>query len=118
MQEFKAHLAENLRFHRQSRRLTQKDLAQLSGVSPSTVSRLERGEGDWKPSTVLRLAQVLKVRPEELTGGPIQREVFPSASERRLEVIAAVLALDESELGRVFPLLMNLLELADDRENS
>lgn len=109
-------LAQNLRFHRHSRRLTQKELARLAGVSRSTVSRLERGEGDWKPSTLSRVARVLKVSMEELTGAPIQREVFPSLAERRLELIQAVLALEDKELERAHPLLLDLLLLAEEIE--
>lgn len=116
MDEYARNLAHNLRFHRQSRRLTQGDLAELAGVSRSTVSRLERGEGDWKPSTVGRLARALRVRPEELSGAPVQKEVFPSDADRRLEVIQAVLTIEERDLERIHPLLMNLLALAEDVE--
>jgi len=116
MEEYSSNLAQNLRFHRSSRRLTQKDLARLAGVSPSTISRLESGEGNWKPSTLSRIARVLKVRLEELSGAPVQREVFPSIAERRLELIEAVMALDDREMARAHPLLMNLLALAENAE--
>lgn len=96
--------------------MTQQELADLAGVSRSTVSRLERGEGDWKPSTLDRLATALQVTPEELMGVPVQREIFASTAERRIEAIAAILRLEDRELERVHPLLMDLLALAEDVE--
>jgi transcriptional regulator with XRE-family HTH domain len=52
---------------RNSRGLTQMELAVLSGVSRATIARYEAGEQRRPhPATVGRLARVLKVRPEDL----------------------------------------------------
>lgn len=56
-----------LRRLRTDRVLTQAALAQAAGITPTTVSRLERGAGP-RPSftTVRKLAQALKVEPQVL----------------------------------------------------
>jgi transcriptional regulator with XRE-family HTH domain len=52
---------------RNSRGLTQMELAKLSGVARATIARYEAGEDRRPhPSTIKRLAKVLKVRPEDL----------------------------------------------------
>ncbi|MGV0743681.1 helix-turn-helix transcriptional regulator [Mycolicibacterium sp. XJ870] len=43
-------------------RLTQQDLADLAGVSRSTVQSLERGSGSTKFASVFELAEVLGLR--------------------------------------------------------
>jgi transcriptional regulator with XRE-family HTH domain len=106
-------LAQNLRFFRTSRRLAQRQLADLAGLSRATVSRLERGASDWKPSTISRLAKALKVLPEQLTGAPYQREFLPSAAELKLELIDGIVGLDEARLQRLHPIITEMLALAD-----
>ena len=46
--------------------LTQRKLAQLAGLTPAALSRLETGSAEARPSTTRRLAAVLKVKPVEL----------------------------------------------------
>jgi transcriptional regulator with XRE-family HTH domain len=46
--------------------MTQKDLAQRTGLAKSTISLLERGEQFARISTVRRLAGALDVSPAEL----------------------------------------------------
>ena len=48
------------------RAMAQRDLAAASGVGAATIARLERARHLARPSTVRRLAEALKVRPEEL----------------------------------------------------
>ena len=57
---------------REMRRLagmSQRDLADLAGVSRGTVYRLENGVRGSYPRTQRKLAMALKVLPEELVGG-------------------------------------------------
>jgi transcriptional regulator with XRE-family HTH domain len=55
-----------LRVHRQSRGLTQKELASRAGISAGTVHRLESLKRGSYPRTLRKLARALGVTPEQL----------------------------------------------------
>lgn len=55
--------AELVRAARRRRRLTQKELAEISGVSAATLSRIESGQVDPAFGTVMRLMCTLGYRP-------------------------------------------------------
>ncbi len=55
-----------LAIHRDWARMTQEELAEASGVSRSTISRLEATTQDASPSTARRLADTLGTGPEHL----------------------------------------------------
>ena len=55
-----------LRDLRQERALSQRALSELSGVSPDTIGRVERGNRRAYPSTARKLAGALGVEPREL----------------------------------------------------
>jgi transcriptional regulator with XRE-family HTH domain len=57
-----------LKEHRDRRRLTQEELATLSGVSRPTIAALELGYRQAYPRTTDKLARALKVKPEDLAG--------------------------------------------------
>jgi predicted transcriptional regulator len=59
----------SLRRIRQSRFLTQQELAQRAGLSIVTVARLEALRTEARFATVRRLAHALKVKPEDLVAG-------------------------------------------------
>lgn len=46
--------------------LTQAELASASGITRSTVIRLEQGEAVARPSTIRKLAAALRVQPAKL----------------------------------------------------
>jgi transcriptional regulator with XRE-family HTH domain len=56
-----------LRYHRHAQALTQRELADLSGVTQVTIIHAEKG-GDTRPSTLRKLATALKVKPLDLIG--------------------------------------------------
>ena len=56
-----------LREERKRSRLTQEELALISGVGRVTIARLETGAAKAKPETTRKLARALKVRPEDLS---------------------------------------------------
>ncbi len=56
----------HIRKLRQTKGLTQRELAALAGVSPGTVYRLETGRRGAYPVTVRKLASALGVAPEAL----------------------------------------------------
>ena len=55
-----------LREERKRSRLTQEELALISGVARVTIARLETGAAKAKPETTRKLARALKVGPEDL----------------------------------------------------
>ena len=60
---------------RKRSRLTQHELAKLSGVSRPTIAAVELGYRGARISTIRKLAKVLKVKPEDLTEPPRGRVV-------------------------------------------
>ena len=74
-------LAENLRFLRQRRTLTQAKLAKLCGVPRSTVAQLETGSGNPTLSVLARIAMALQLTIEEILSPPTAGcRVFPKGS--------------------------------------
>ena len=55
---------------RESRRLSGAALAEMSGISPQQISRLERGERRINQDTLEILARALQCRPEEIIAKP------------------------------------------------
>lgn len=51
------------------RRMSQRDLARLAGVSPSTITRWIQGHDVWL-SCAIKVADALNISVEELTGMP------------------------------------------------
>lgn len=70
--------------------LTQKDLAESSGMSQPEISRIERGM-EATPQDVALLSKVLDVKPEELTEpiGPVSINVSPDEVEPMMKLIGA-----------------------------
>lgn len=54
---------------RYGRNLTQEELAEVAGMSPDTINKLEGGRTHPRPGTVRKLAAALGVEAEDLTGG-------------------------------------------------
>ncbi len=55
-----------LKEERKRSRLTQEELATLSGIARVTIARLETGTQRATPETMQKLARVLKAKPEDL----------------------------------------------------
>lgn len=75
-EQAKATLAKNLVIAREGANLTQDGLAQASGLSRSTIAQLEAGEVDARLSTIVALAQALKVQPPLLLFGQKEWEAL------------------------------------------
>lgn len=88
-----------LRWLRQQKNLTQADLANLTGISQHSISKLETGQTAPRPETTQKLADALGVSPSALGGGGFGRavsftEILEAPAERRLEYVQAL-----AELG-------------------
>jgi transcriptional regulator with XRE-family HTH domain len=76
-----ANLAENLRRLRESRGLSQQQMAHLSGIPRPTWSSLESGSANPTLSVLARAAAALQVSIEELVGPPRSAcQFFPAGS--------------------------------------
>ena len=60
---------DRLRSVRESRFMTQQDLAELASLTVSTISRIEAGKEEARFSTVKKLAAALGVEPGALVEG-------------------------------------------------
>jgi transcriptional regulator with XRE-family HTH domain len=56
----------NLKRIRNEYPLTVRELAEMSGVSYDTVTKVENGHREARPSTIRKLARALGVEPREL----------------------------------------------------
>lgn len=65
-EEAKTIVGRNVRRLRESRGLTQEDLAHLAGLHPPGIGRLERGAVDPRASTLVRVANALGVAVADL----------------------------------------------------
>jgi transcriptional regulator with XRE-family HTH domain len=57
---------EKLRRLREDMVLSQRELARMAGLAQGTVWRLENGFPEARPSTIRKLAKILRVEPREL----------------------------------------------------
>lgn len=62
------HIGAKLRETRTRRLLTQEELAERAGVSPSTVVNIERDNAEPRFRTIRKLAKALDVDPTSLLG--------------------------------------------------
>jgi len=59
----------NLKRIRNEYPLTVRELAEMSGVSYDTITKVENGHREARPSTIRKLAGALGVEPRELMKG-------------------------------------------------
>jgi transcriptional regulator with XRE-family HTH domain len=67
-------LVEELRRIRRMRGLSQQDLAALSGVSQFTITEVETGRREPRPSTLRKLAEALDIEVAELFRPSVTRQ--------------------------------------------
>lgn len=84
---------------RKHRGLTQEELAEIVGVTGSTISQLETGKQGWTDSTLVALANALSCSPGDLLmRNPLDQDapwsiwdnVKNAAPERRAAIVAVV----------------------------
>ncbi len=74
--------------------LTQLELAEMSGVHFTTISKLEAGTATARPSTIRKLAKALNVSPQYLKG--LTDEPVSSGRPGMLSVAVGAMALVSS----------------------
>jgi DNA-binding NarL/FixJ family response regulator len=87
---------DSLRRIREQVALSQLGLANLSGVSASTINRLELGRRKARPQTLKKLAEALNVSVEEL-----QNKGYPTEQDPKLPVLEEINAQLESILSEL-----------------
>lgn len=70
MEDYRAIIGENIRRQRKRRHMTQEDLADLTGMQPSCVGKIERAQANPNLNTLLRVADALEVDLPELLAAP------------------------------------------------
>ncbi|MFV7442361.1 LexA family protein [Acinetobacter pittii] len=109
-----ATLGENLKAIRKAKKMTQKELAQKSGVKQSVISDLETGNAK-STGSILELANALGVTAEDLRKGvvgeidatnvtPIQARMAPVLSWVQAGNFTNVESVDMSQITEWFPL--------------
>lgn len=56
-----------VRAWREYKNLVQRDMAERLGVSQSAYSQMEKPDAKLRPSTIVKLAKALEIKPEQLT---------------------------------------------------
>jgi transcriptional regulator with XRE-family HTH domain len=64
-------VAESLREYRMRSNMSQKELAQASGLTQATISEIETGRGNPSLEVILRLAEALAIPPSALIGAGV-----------------------------------------------
>ncbi len=62
------HIGDNVKRERLKLAVRQDELARMAGITPTTLSRIERNESEPHVSTIRKLAKVLEVTPAVLLG--------------------------------------------------
>lgn len=75
------HLAENMRAIREARGLSQEQIAKIAGVPRATWTHLESGAANPTLAVLIKVANALQVRLDELLAPPRQPARFLRASE-------------------------------------
>jgi transcriptional regulator with XRE-family HTH domain len=75
------HLADNIKAMRESRGLSQQQMAKIAGVPRATWTHLESGAANPTLAVLIKAANALQVRLDELLAAPHQTARFVKASE-------------------------------------
>lgn len=107
-----ATLGDNLKSIRKARKMTQKELAQKSGVKQSVISDLETGNAK-STGSILELANALGVTAEELKKGvistldnnvaPVSSKLIPVLSWVQAGTMTSVEAIDPKNINEWLP---------------
>jgi len=104
-------LSENLKFYRKQKKLKQSDVAEASGILPSTYSRIETGQVSPNLSSLERISEAMGIPLVELFQS---REISDKSLAQKLEAIQGL-----SEYNRnVVEILLDSIIEKDTLEKS
>lgn len=103
MNEYKKLFGQNLKQLRKARKMTQEDLASVTGLSLQYISEVERGIANPKLETILRIAAGLRVPPTELF---YLQDIPDSPSVRRRKLVSILTNLDEHAIDTIYKFLL------------
>lgn len=95
--EFLKILGHNCRFARDSRDMTRRELAEVSGVSERFLAQLESGQGNASILVLRRIATALGIEVEQL----LYRNLGPTFSKRLSKTVMLLEQLDDDGLAQV-----------------
>lgn len=95
-------VTQTIRRLREEKGLSKRALAEMAGIDPAALSRIERGMGSFTLTTLLKIADALQISPSALFRSHPQEE-------ERLLALYAMLPDDKKRL--VFEMLESLAEL-------
>jgi len=64
-----------LKYAREKRKLTQKQLSELTGTDRSYISHIEHGTINYKIKTLLKILDQLNIAPEDFLKKPIRKKL-------------------------------------------
>jgi transcriptional regulator with XRE-family HTH domain len=94
-------IGQRLREERTLRGWSQRDLARETGVNTDTISGIETGQHEPRPSTLRKLAQGLGIEVRDLFAEPVLPKAEAPAPGRRKEVAAQAAERAEELVGQV-----------------
>lgn len=112
-------LYENIRFYRKQAKLTQDELAKLSGYTDrSSIAKIEKGHVDLSQTKIKQFADIFGVTPSTLMGWDADEEQQKPVSEDGLtenhqKLIEFAKTLSEEQAGK-FLQALKLLEAIDE----
>lgn len=86
-----SHIGNIIHAYRTSKNITRQELADLCGISLTTLNRIKSGETSINLDTAIRIASVLQVSLDELVGLPTTPAIPPTITAQlsSLEALAA-----------------------------
>jgi transcriptional regulator with XRE-family HTH domain len=115
-----------LRELRRMRRLTQRDVARLSGVGEKTISSFETGDriGSLKLAQLERIVAVYGLTPKDFFGGSVETEIAPweldeneVATRRLLQELSALPKTIQRSLFAKFQLMVETVRDVGGHDN-
>ena len=104
-----AELAQRLKTYREHRKLTQKRLAELVGVSPRVYNRWENGDATPHWDSILKIVNLLGISLDELAGRSEEKDNIVINNQKLYELYKKVNILSDEDQQALIILLDSLV---------